>query len=180
MLLDLVLFILLVEMLFISFVELLLQWNLWKPTLKHYITTGDKNIFLVYNYSIWSMIQRGSDKSFTNLWSLLLYIQSLLHYIENAQEHLAHALHKFIEYILGKFRKFCNTTGSLGATVSFNLQALSKESNILKTRHSIAPLPQSRLCIWFVPHNQWPLLPKGSFLIAKKTRAMQSVAYPLA
>ena len=24
--------------------------------------------------------------SFTNLWSLLLYLQSLLHYIENAQE----------------------------------------------------------------------------------------------
>jgi hypothetical protein len=33
------------------------------------------------------MIQRGSDTSFTNLWSLLLYIQSLLNYIENAQEH---------------------------------------------------------------------------------------------
>jgi hypothetical protein len=32
------------------------------------------------------MIQRGSDTSFTNLWSLILYIQSLLHYIENAQE----------------------------------------------------------------------------------------------
>ena len=32
------------------------------------------------------MIQSGSDTSFTNLWSLLLYIQSLLHYIENAQE----------------------------------------------------------------------------------------------
>jgi hypothetical protein len=32
------------------------------------------------------MIQRGSDTSFTNTWSLLLYIQSLLHYIENAQE----------------------------------------------------------------------------------------------
>jgi hypothetical protein len=32
------------------------------------------------------MIQRGSDTSFTNLWRLLLYIQSLLHYIENAQE----------------------------------------------------------------------------------------------
>jgi hypothetical protein len=32
------------------------------------------------------MIQRGSDTSFTNLWSLLLYIQSVLHYIENAQE----------------------------------------------------------------------------------------------
>jgi hypothetical protein len=32
------------------------------------------------------MIQRGSDASFTNLWNLLLYIQSLLHYIENAQE----------------------------------------------------------------------------------------------
>ena len=32
------------------------------------------------------MIQRGSETSFTNLWSLLLYIQSLLHYIENAQE----------------------------------------------------------------------------------------------
>ena len=32
------------------------------------------------------MIQRGSDTSFTNLWSLFLYIQSLLHYIENAQE----------------------------------------------------------------------------------------------
>jgi hypothetical protein len=31
------------------------------------------------------MIQRGSNTSFTNLWSLL-YIQSLLHYIENAQE----------------------------------------------------------------------------------------------
>ena len=42
--------------------------------------------FEVYNYFIWSMIQRGSDTSFTNLWSLLLYIQSLLHYIENAQE----------------------------------------------------------------------------------------------
>jgi hypothetical protein len=33
------------------------------------------------------MIQRGSDTSFTNLWSLLLYIQLLLHYIVNAQEH---------------------------------------------------------------------------------------------
>ena len=32
------------------------------------------------------MIQRESDTSFINLWSLLLYIQSLLHYIENAQE----------------------------------------------------------------------------------------------
>ena len=32
------------------------------------------------------MIQRRSDTSFTNLWSFLLYIQSLLHYIENAQE----------------------------------------------------------------------------------------------
>jgi hypothetical protein len=32
------------------------------------------------------MIQRGSDTSCTSLWSLLLYIQSLLHYIENAQE----------------------------------------------------------------------------------------------
>jgi hypothetical protein len=32
------------------------------------------------------MIQRELDTSFTNLWSLLLYIQSLLHYIENAQE----------------------------------------------------------------------------------------------
>ena len=32
------------------------------------------------------MIQRELDTSFTNLWSLLLYIQSVLHYIENAQE----------------------------------------------------------------------------------------------
>jgi len=32
------------------------------------------------------MIQRGSDTSFTNLWSLLLYIQLSLHYVENAQE----------------------------------------------------------------------------------------------
>ena len=32
------------------------------------------------------MIKRGSDTSFTNLCSLLLYIQSILHYIENAQE----------------------------------------------------------------------------------------------
>jgi hypothetical protein len=29
---------------------------------------------LVYNYFIWSMIQRGSDTSFTNLWSLLIII----------------------------------------------------------------------------------------------------------
>jgi hypothetical protein len=42
--------------------------------------------WIVYNYFIWPMIQRGSDTSFTNLWSLLLYIQSLLHYIENAQD----------------------------------------------------------------------------------------------
>ena len=47
---------------------------------------GLRATVLVYNYFIWSMIQRGSDTSFTNLWSLLLYIQSLLHYIENAQE----------------------------------------------------------------------------------------------
>ena len=32
------------------------------------------------------MIQRGSDISFTNLWSLLLYIELYLHYVENAQE----------------------------------------------------------------------------------------------
>ena len=32
------------------------------------------------------MIKRGSDTSFTNLWSLFLYMQSLLHYFENAQE----------------------------------------------------------------------------------------------
>jgi uracil phosphoribosyltransferase len=32
------------------------------------------------------MIQRGLETSFTNLWSLLLYLQSLLHYIETAQE----------------------------------------------------------------------------------------------
>ena len=32
------------------------------------------------------MIQSGSNTSLTNLWSLLLYIQPLLHYIENAQE----------------------------------------------------------------------------------------------
>ena len=32
------------------------------------------------------MIQRGSGTSFTNLWDLLLSIQSLLHYIENSQE----------------------------------------------------------------------------------------------
>jgi hypothetical protein len=31
------------------------------------------------------MIQRGSDTSFTNLWRLLLYIQSLLHYTENSK-----------------------------------------------------------------------------------------------
>jgi hypothetical protein len=44
------------------------------------------SFFLVYNFFIWSMIQRGSDTSFINLWSLLLYIQLLLHYVENAQE----------------------------------------------------------------------------------------------
>jgi hypothetical protein len=41
------------------------------------------------------MIQRVSDTSFTNLWSLLLYIQSLLHYIENAQENKKN---KFLSY----------------------------------------------------------------------------------
>ena len=50
------------------------------------LITGARDPDLVYNYLIWSMIQRGSDTSFTNLWSLLLYLQSLLHYIENAQE----------------------------------------------------------------------------------------------
>jgi uncharacterized membrane protein YecN with MAPEG domain len=54
---------------------------------KHiYIFSNLYEYILVYNYFIWSMIQRGSDTSFTNLWSLLLYIQSLLHYIGNAQE----------------------------------------------------------------------------------------------
>ena len=38
------------------------------------------------------MIQRGGDTSFTNLWSLLLYIQSLLHCIENAQENKKHRI----------------------------------------------------------------------------------------
>ena len=32
------------------------------------------------------MIQRGSDTNFTKLWSLLLYIQLLLHFVVNAQE----------------------------------------------------------------------------------------------
>jgi hypothetical protein len=32
------------------------------------------------------MIQRGLGTSFTNTWSFFLCIQSLLHYIENAQE----------------------------------------------------------------------------------------------
>ena len=32
------------------------------------------------------MIQRGSDTNVINLWNLLLYIQLLLHYVENTQE----------------------------------------------------------------------------------------------
>ena len=32
------------------------------------------------------MMQRGSDTNFTKLWSLLLYIQLLLHFVVNAQE----------------------------------------------------------------------------------------------
>ena len=32
------------------------------------------------------MIQRGSDTNFTKLWSLLLYIQLLSHFVVNAQE----------------------------------------------------------------------------------------------
>jgi hypothetical protein len=32
------------------------------------------------------MIQRGSDTNSTKLWSLLLYIQILLHFVVNAQE----------------------------------------------------------------------------------------------
>ena len=43
-------------------------------------------ICLDYDYFIWSMIQRGSATSLTNIWSLLLYIQLSLHYVENAQE----------------------------------------------------------------------------------------------
>ena len=43
------------------------------------------------------MIQRGSDTSFTNLWSLLLYIQSLLHYIENAQENKKNTVVTYIK-----------------------------------------------------------------------------------
>ena len=57
-----------------------------KMSRKYIFTQSYIGIVLVYNYFIWSLIQRGSDTSFTNLWSLLLNIQSLLHYIENAQE----------------------------------------------------------------------------------------------
>jgi hypothetical protein len=32
------------------------------------------------------MIQRGSDTNFTKLWSLLLYIQLLSHFVVHAQE----------------------------------------------------------------------------------------------
>ena len=64
-----------------------LRTSMWVPKLfAHYRDCILKCVFLVYNYFIWSMIQRGSDTSFTNLWSLLLYLRSLLHYIENAQE----------------------------------------------------------------------------------------------
>ena len=42
------------------------------------------NLFIIILFDQW--LQSGSDTSLTNLWSLLLYIQSLLHYIENAQE----------------------------------------------------------------------------------------------
>ena len=61
----------------------------WAGTRYPYSTTefplvlSGAHVSLVYNYFIWSMIQRGSDTSFTNLWSLLLYIQSLLHYNTN-------------------------------------------------------------------------------------------------
>ena len=43
-------------------------------------------ISLVCDYFISSMIQRGSDTNSTKLWSLLLYIQILLHFVVNAQE----------------------------------------------------------------------------------------------
>ena len=42
------------------------------------------------------MTQRGSDTSFANLWSLLLYLQSLLHYIENAQENKKNTILSYI------------------------------------------------------------------------------------
>jgi hypothetical protein len=48
------------------------------------------------------MIQRGSDTSFTNLWSLLLFIQSLLHYIENAQENKKNTI---LSYNIAENRK---------------------------------------------------------------------------
>ena len=41
------------------------------------------------------MIQRGSDTSFTNLWSLLLYIQSVLQDIENAQDNKTNTISSY-------------------------------------------------------------------------------------
>ena len=72
-----------------AFIRILMIWKL-------------TNSGLVYNYFIWSMIQRGSDTSFTNLWRLLLYIQSLLHYIENAQENKKNTI---LAYNIAKDRK---------------------------------------------------------------------------
>jgi hypothetical protein len=69
----------------------------FEPTSTYDVEVGPTSTyFLVYNYFIWSMIQRGSDTSFTNLWSLLLYIQTLLHYIENAQENKKNTFYHII------------------------------------------------------------------------------------
>ena len=50
------------------------------------------------------MIQRGSDTNFTKLWSLLLYIQLLLHFVLNAQENKKNTM---LSYMIqsGKYSK---------------------------------------------------------------------------
>ena len=58
------------------------------------------------------MIQRGLDTSFINLWNLLLYIQSLLHYIENAQENkkntiLSYNIAENSKRVKGNEKKVC-------------------------------------------------------------------------
>jgi hypothetical protein len=52
------------------------------------------------------MIQRGSGTSFTNLWDLLLSIQSLLHYIENSQENKKNTILSF--FVCTKYSEIRN------------------------------------------------------------------------
>jgi len=64
------------------------------------------------------MIQRGSDTSFINLWSLLLYIQLWLHYVENAQENKKNTI---VAYNRQRINKMMKRVDVCGCGLAFSL-----------------------------------------------------------